>query len=37
MKIKNDLGVYHLNSTQDKVIVRVYVDPLIIMGKVKPK
>ena len=32
MKNKNDPGVYHLNSTQDKVTVRVYIDVLIITG-----
>ena len=31
-KSKNDQGVYHLNSTREKVIVGVYVDDLIITG-----
>ena len=37
MKSKNDQGVYHLNSIQDKVIVRVYVDDLIITGASEAK
>ena len=32
VKSKNDQGVYYLNSNQDKVIVGVYVDDLIITG-----
>ena len=31
MKRKNDQGMYHLNSTREKVIVGVYIDDLIIM------
>ena len=37
LKSKNDQSVYHLNSTQDKLIARIYVDDLIIMGASETK
>ena len=37
MKSKNDQGVYYLNSNQDKVIVGVYADDLIITGASEAK
>ena len=37
MKSKNDQGVYYLNSTQDKVILGVYVDDMIITGASEAK
>ena len=37
VKSKNDQGVYHLNSIRDKVIFRVYVGDLIIMGASEAK
>ena len=37
VKSKNDQGVYYLNSNQDKVIVGVYVDDLIITGASEAK
>ena len=37
VKSKNDRGMYYLNYTRDKVIVRVYVHELIITRQVKPK
>ena len=37
VKSKNNQGVYYLNSNQDKVIVGVYVDDLIITGASEAK
>ena len=37
MESKNDQGVYYMNSNQDKVIVGVYLDDLIIMGASEAK
>ena len=37
MKSKNDQGVHYLNSNQDKMIVGVYVDDLIITGASEAK
>ena len=37
IKSKNDQSVYYLNSTQRKVIVRLYVDDLMITGASETK
>ena len=37
MNSRNDQGVYCLNSTEDKVILEVYADDLIITGESEAK